>query len=277
MNSAVSACAGASARPVMPAPPTRARAPPWCRPPPRVRPADTRGRAIAATVAGIDLVALAVHHDALERLAAQRLEGAGPDVQRDRRALDRPAPPAYRQQRLIEMQAGSRCRHRTRHACQQALIALTIGSCVGGALDVGRQRHQPMRDSKNATASSGSSTSQNGALAGQSPHLAARVFAAPFPVAPTCCREAVPALADPTARARATVRYAHRSACAPAARRYNTRVSLNTSRSPGAISCRQICSICRSCHEPLAPSSTSRRLAERRAKASARSASPADR
>ena len=79
----------------------------------------------------------------LERLTAQWLEGARPDVQRDRAAVNPPRR-QRRQQRVIEMQACRRRRHRARHARPQALIALLV-ELVGGALDIRRQRHQAVR------------------------------------------------------------------------------------------------------------------------------------
>ena len=90
-----------------------------------------------------DLVALAVHHMSLERLAAQRLEGARPHVQRDQTA-ENPPRRQRRQQCLVEMQACGRRRHRAGDARPQALIALLVER-VGSTLDIGRQRHQTVR------------------------------------------------------------------------------------------------------------------------------------
>ena len=126
----------ASSRP--PARPTRARAPPWCRPRPRDRP-RARARSIAAAVAAPTLVALGVHQVLLERLGAQRLEGARAHMQRDARRARCPRG-QRRQQRRIEMQAGGRRGDRARYARPEALVALAV-AIAGRPLDIGRQRH----------------------------------------------------------------------------------------------------------------------------------------
>ena len=74
-------------------------------------------------------------------VGTHRLEGAGTDVQRDRRDLDALRTQAV-EQRVVEMQAGGRRRHRPRRAGIDCLIALTIERLIR-AIDVRRQRHVP--------------------------------------------------------------------------------------------------------------------------------------
>ena len=88
---------------------------------------------------GADLEALAVHDVLGEALAAHRLERAGADVQRDRRALD--AARAQRREQLgVEVQRRGRRRDRAGPLGEHGLVALDVVAFVG-ALDVGRQRH----------------------------------------------------------------------------------------------------------------------------------------
>lgn len=80
-----------------------------------------------------------MQHVVRDLVAAQRLERAGTDVQRDQRGAYT-ARGQRRHQRRIEMQARSRRRYRTGLAREDTLVALAVGGrrC---AADVGRQRH----------------------------------------------------------------------------------------------------------------------------------------
>jgi hypothetical protein len=88
---------------------------------------------------GGDLVALGVEPLTVELTVAERGEGAGADVQRDRRATD-----AARLQRREELggevQAGGRRGDGAGGAREDGLVALAVGVVGRRALDVGRQR-----------------------------------------------------------------------------------------------------------------------------------------
>ena len=86
-----------------------------------------------------DLQPLAVHVVIFDAFDPYRLKSTGPDVQGHEGALDTPLGNA-RQQRLIEMQPGSRRRHRAGALGIDGLITLAIGGIVR-AVYIRRQRH----------------------------------------------------------------------------------------------------------------------------------------
>src|SRR5262249_19770600 len=88
---------------------------------------------------GGDGKALLVHAMRLDRVAAHRLEGSGPDMQREPRhgraaRLDR------REERMVEVQAGGRRGHRARYPGVHGLVTLGV-QFVGRMRDVGWERH----------------------------------------------------------------------------------------------------------------------------------------
>src|SRR5437764_1196757 len=84
--------------------------------------------------------ALGVHGMGSDVVGAQRLEGAGPHVQRDPGAVD--AALAERlEQRLVEVQTRRGSGDRAGLARKEALVALAV-ECNGRAANVRRQRHR---------------------------------------------------------------------------------------------------------------------------------------
>ena len=77
----------------------------------------------------------------LDTLDTHRLEGTGTDMQGNEGGIH-PLRADRLEQRLIEVQAGGRGRHRTGALGVDGLVALAVGRIVR-SVDIGRQRHVP--------------------------------------------------------------------------------------------------------------------------------------
>ena len=232
MNSRVSPAQGAS---VPCCPPARAAdssarttvVPTATTRPPRAR-AARNGRAGRRPDRG----ALGVQRVRREILAAHRLEGARPDVQRHERALHA-ARLERRDQRRVEVQARRRRRHRARLAREDALVALAIGGAGrrGGCRAAAAPRPTC---SKNSSAGCGSRDAPQLALAPHAPAPPRRRCSTSSPsriglLADSCASASWP----PSARSSRISTRPPEGLC-PKTRAATTRVSLSTSRSPGA-------------------------------------------
>ena len=205
-----------------------------------------------------------MHAVRVEVVAAHRLERAGADVQRHERAIATPRASS------AASSAASKCRPAVGAATApgrarvDGLVALAVGVGRRRAVDVGRQRHLAVRVEVRAHRAVELELGEAAVDAdhGRAPRRPAGRSAGPG--GRPCSSAAARSRAARRACARRRISTAPPVALRPCSRAGSTRVSLRTSRSPGASSPARSRNA-RSASVPLAPSSASSRLPPRTA------------